>query len=289
MIEIRAQAENHSLLWQYPVKGVAEAPRSGKSFKFACKARQRFEEIVEVVPNGIGELTETEYFTHEVLFSSDHEQLLERSLQIVPLQTEIRPGGLSGQALRFRLIFEPLRPVETSVELLLKKSSGGRWRYSVMLEAGEPDVDDTIDIEAPLGRGASVSFRLHNQLPGFAPFRAYFTPDSPPEFTVFPTEGVLQSPADHVGDGDGGTPFLITYAPREYGKQLIGRLVIITTEMQWTYEIRGQHPKYVAPQGMEPKVDSRLPVEMASQLGSRTAKRNYVKENLQTVGKRHVS
>eukprot|EP01049_Picozoa_sp_SAG25_P000345 SAG25_NODE_11_length_28117_cov_24.264901_6_plen_2767_part_00 len=287
VIEIRAQAEQQALTWQFPIRGVAEAPRSGKSFKFVCKARQRFEQVLEVVPNGLGELTETEYFTHEVVYSSDHEQLLKRSLQIIPLQTEIQPGGeKTGQPLRFRLIFEPLRPVETGIELLLMKSSGGRWRYSVLLEAGEPEVDDVIEIEAPLGRGASVSFRLFNQLDGVAPFQAYFTPDSPPEFTVFPSTGVLESQADQSGEADGGTPFLITYAPREYGKQLIGRLVIVTTEMQWTYEVRGQNPKYVPPQAAEAKVDSRLPIEMASQLGSKTATRNYVKENLLSAGKR---
>jgi hypothetical protein len=241
---------------------------------------------MEVVPNGLGELHATEYFTHELLFPSDHEQLLDRSLQVVPLQTEIQPGGeKTGQPLRFRLLFEPLRPVETSIELLLMKASGGRWRYSILLEASEPEVDDVIEIEAPLGRGASVSFRLFNSLSGFAPFRAYFTPDSPPEFTVFPAEGVLEPPSE-TETGEGGTPFLISYAPKEYGKQLIGRLVILTTEMQWTYEVRGQHPKYVAPTDMEPKVDSRLPIEMASQLGSQGVRRNYVKENLLAAGKR---
>ena len=40
---------------------------------------------------------------------------------------EVAPGG-SG-VLKFKLVFEPLRPVETSVELLLSKVSGGRWRY----------------------------------------------------------------------------------------------------------------------------------------------------------------
>lgn len=288
VIEVRAAAEGHSLLWKFPVHGVAEAPRSGNAFKFACKARQRFEKTLELVPHGLGEVLETEYFTHEVVYSSDHEKLLKRSLQIVPLQTEIQPGDeKTGQPVRFRLIFEPLRPVEASIELLLMKSSGGRWRYSVALEAGEPEVDDVIEIEAPLGRAASVSFRLYNQLDGLAPFQAYFTPDSPPEFTINPSTGVLGSQADGETGSD-GTPFLITYTPREYGKQLVGRLVIITTEMQWTYEVRGQHPKYVAPQVTEARVDSYLPQEMASQLGSRTAARNYVQENMRTVGQRYL-
>ena len=114
-IEVRTQAEGHKLCWIFPVRGVAEAPRSGKSFKYACKARQQLDVVMEVVPNGLGELRETEYFTHEVLLPSDHEQLLERSLQIIPLQTEIQPGGeKTGQPLPFRLGFEPRRPVEAA-------------------------------------------------------------------------------------------------------------------------------------------------------------------------------
>jgi hypothetical protein len=97
---------------------------------------------------------------------------------------------------------------------------------------------------------------------GAAPFRAYFTPDSPTEFSIFPTEGALEP----EGEDGGGTPFLISYAPREYGKRLVGRLVILSDEMQWTYEVRGNHPHYTAPVAGEPKVDSRLSFEMASQL-----------------------
>jgi hypothetical protein len=118
------------------------------------------EEVLEVVPNNLGELAGVESFTHDVIYPPEHEALLRRCLTFVPLQTQIRPGGeLAAQPLRFKVLFEPLRPVETSVEFVLNKESGGRWRYTVLLEAEEPAVDDVIEIEAPLGRGASVSFR----------------------------------------------------------------------------------------------------------------------------------
>jgi hypothetical protein len=42
--------------------------------------------------------------------------------------------------------------------------------------------------------------------------------------------------------GKDGTNFIISFTPTEYGKAKVGRLVIVTDEMQWTYEIRGSHP-----------------------------------------------
>ena len=64
-----------------------------------------------------------------------------------------------------------------------------------------------------------------------APFTASFTPDSPCKFTVFPNEGVLEPP----GRGD-GTVFIVSFTPTEYGKTQVGKLVIQTEEMQWSYE-----------------------------------------------------
>ena len=114
----------------------------------------------------------------------------------------------------------------------------------------------------------------------YAEFTAHFTAESAAEFGVNPKQGMLEP------YGKDGTTFIVSFTPTEYGKAKIGKLVIQTEEMQWTYEVRGQHPKYVAPTDMEPKVDSRLPIEMASQLGSQGVRRNYVKENLLAAGKR---
>ena len=33
----------------------------------------------------------------------------------------------------------------------------------------------------------------------------------------------------------------------EYGKPMRGTLVILSDEMQWSYEVRGSHPHYVQP------------------------------------------
>ena len=73
----------------------------------------------------------------------------------------------------------------------------------MQLEATEPEVDDVIVIESNINRTSSVSFKLTNQFNSYAPFEAFFTPDSSHEFSVFPTTGTLE-PCVVVGRGGRG-------------------------------------------------------------------------------------
>ena len=134
--------------------------------------------------------------------------------------------------------FEPLRPFKTSVEFVVNKSSGGRWKFNVLFEASDPEIDDVVVIHSPLHKTSSVSFKLSNHLRSFANFTAFFTQDSANEFTVYPKSGQLEP------YGKDGTKFIVSFTPTEYGKAKMGRLVIQTEEMQWMYEIRGSHPHY---------------------------------------------
>jgi hypothetical protein len=118
------------------------------------------------------------------------------------------------------LRFEPLRPFKTQAEFIIYKSSGGRWKFNVIFEALDPEMDDTILIQSPLHKTSSVSFKLSNHLKSMAEFTAFFTPDSASEFMVYPKSGLLEP------YGKEGTNFIVSFTPTEYGKQKIGKLVI---------------------------------------------------------------
>ena len=92
----------------------------------------------------------------------------------------------------FTMRFEPLRPFKTSMEFIVYKSSGGRWKFNMVFEALDPEVDDVITIQSPLQKTSSVSFKLNNHLKAFAEFNAYFTADSAAEFIVYPKSGLLE-------------------------------------------------------------------------------------------------
>jgi len=146
----------------------------------------------------------------------------------------------------------------------------------VQLEADPPAVDDVIHVEAPIHRTATVAFPLNNNLPTPAPFEAFFTPDSAAEMSVFPTQGVL-APA-----GAEGTTFMVSFSPKEYGKPVVGTLVVRTKDMQWSYEVRGSPPKYTAPSA-RPRVTTQLAPDLRRTYEQRRrghGMRNIMRENI---------
>jgi hypothetical protein len=68
------------------------------------------------------------------------------------------------------------------------RTSGGRWKFRITLEALEPQEDDTIIISSPLNKTTSVSFKLTNKVKSYAHFYASFNPESDAEFSVMPKQ-----------------------------------------------------------------------------------------------------
>lgn len=100
----------------------------------------------------------------------DRLSYVQRSLTV----NMVTPGGKlasPSDPLEFDFVLEPLKPFEASVQLVLNKSTGGRWRYLMRVVASEPEPDDVIDIEATLHRTSSVSFGITNHFPQYAPFK----------------------------------------------------------------------------------------------------------------------
>lgn len=157
-----------------------------------------------------------------------------------------------------------------------KVTGGGRWRFLLQLEAGEPEVDDTIEIESPLNKPASVAFRLCNHTNAYAEFDAFFDAESAYEFSVSPTSGVLE-PAGSAQ----GTTFVVSYKPTEYGKTVQGKLIIQTEDVMWSYVVKGMHPKYSAPVVDKAKVSTRISKELQQQLmHTRSRKKNFIRTNI---------
>ena len=118
-----------------------------------------------------------------------------------------------------------------------------------------------------------VSFRLANAFDMDAPFTAYFSPESPAVFSVVPAAGVL----GRVGTD--GQLFTLAYSPLEYGKVVRGTLIVLTDEMQWSYDVRGAQPRYAAPRG-EAQVESTLDPRVSQRLGAPPAKKNFLRSNM---------
>lgn len=229
--------------WTYPLKGVGEGAVARNTIDISCQARSVLEDVFELKLAGI-EPGRTEKYVCEIDCDDDENKgFLRRALMVELVEDKLKSASTE-QRVTVKLRFEPLRPVATPADLVIHKASGGRWRFPLNIEVSEPKLDDIIKIEAMIHTTQSVSFNLANQFEIFSDFKAYMTPDSPPEFKVFPAGGLLEPMSSKDG-----TEFQVSFCPTEYGKQYVGKLLIVTEDMQWTYEVRGTHPRYVAPNG----------------------------------------
>ncbi|OWZ15434.1 hypothetical protein PHMEG_00010921 [Phytophthora megakarya] len=211
-IVIHGGDEYAELEWRYPLRGVAEAPLHPKLLAvLACQARDSVEKRVECELLAAADDMVLANETFTIAWEIDADRFgpmataiaIERALTVTPL-----PVPSNSRSLPYTIRFEPLRPYRGSVVLLVKKNSGGLWRFDVSLDAGDPPVDDVLSIESSLNQTSSVSFQLRNQFRQPAAFLAEFSAGSSSAFTVYPAEGELP-PYSSVD----GAVFVVSFTP----------------------------------------------------------------------------
>ncbi len=229
-----------------------------------------------------------------------------------PPQVEARNTTLSrpDQPLVFEVRFAPQRVFHTDVEFVVHKSTGGRWRFPMQLTSTEPELDGTITVEASMDCTAYVPIFLYSGTGEPASFTASFTSSTPLQFTVSPPQGVLPPRPAAQGGGSGSAPLFgttsipagpasgpdysvaplwLAYTCRDFGKVLKGRLFVQTPDGQFSFDVRGKVPDYVAPkpEQFEASVDHRLSPEMEAQLKLAHAKQrgDSVVQNIKAVKK----
>lgn len=225
---------SEDLEWVFPIRGVPEAAARCSVARIRCRARNRWEDVVDITLHSIspsddfgpldGEAAWSaeklqSMFSHELIIPDETSPMVKRVLSVSPVELkrveEVRTPRSSvllslnketvifvpfpplplffwvlyhlsiylshcfqGLLLRYRVSFEPLRPMDTSFEFIIYKNSGARWRYEIQLEATEPEIDDIIQIESTIQHTSSVSFMLTNQFPVRAAFKAVRFPSS---------------------------------------------------------------------------------------------------------------
>jgi len=233
---VHASYKEKPLDWIFPIIGVAVSRPLQRPILVSTRARQPFVRELQLPVPGLQANSVEEAFTYDLDVSEEDADQLARTLTLTPMQRT-----LSGTSLRMSLDWRPLRPIRTSCALIIRKSSGGRWRYELALEASDPEPDDVIHISASMNKTSTVSFRLANAFDSEADYQAFFTFESPSVFTVNPVIGVLPRA------GKQGVLFTVSYSPLEYGKPMCGTLIILSQDMQWSYDVRGTHPQYQSP------------------------------------------
>lgn len=95
--------------------------------------------------------------------------------------------------------------------------------------AGE-DIAGTIELKSLLGKIAIHEFKQKNEFMGYSDFRAAFTPDTPKDWTVVPSEGSINSTDD--------INFVVKLRPENPGTTE-GFLVIETEDFKKTWKVIG--------------------------------------------------
>lgn len=240
-VRVSGDYRGSPLVWTFPIRGIVNAPLQLRAVRIHAMAKTSTRHEVRLALSALAELAPGgEDFSYELVAPDQAmKAVVDRSLEIRPVNTRLL--AVDGE-LTFEAIFEPLRPFSTSVHLVVKRATGGRWPFEVQLDVEEPEPDDTIEIEANLHTTAKVTFKLTNaNSVDYAPFSAFFSTDSAHTLTVSPSHGLL-APV-----GSAGTQFDVSFAPVKYGMLQRGRLIIQTEDMMWSYEVHGTHPTFTVP------------------------------------------
>lgn len=282
LAELAVRVTKPRLTWTYVIQGVAEAPTDPTLHTFTVQAREALSTYYTLNLIGLGLHSDDKYggaLTCSLELPEQHEALVNRCFKLTLKESpDSAERPKKDHQLSLHVQFTPLKPFVAHCGLAITRNTGGRWRFDLKIEATEPDPDDTISIQSPLNKPASVAFRLCNHTTAYAEFNAFFDAESAYEFTVQPTSGVLEP------SGTNGTTFIVTYKPTEYGMPDVGKLIIETQDVYWSYVVRGTHPKYSAPVADKPKVATRLSKDVQLQLAQNTAnrrKKNFIRENIQ--------
>ena len=221
-VNLRSNIGGRSLLWCFPVGGIAEAgsPQVLEALRTPCKTSLLRD--VDIYLKGLrladlkaGDVVSTAEFSLELVVADKSKPLVARSFRAQPIELVTLPETHAAHGtdfiLRYRLLFEPLRTFSASIEMLLESKNRGRWRLELEVEGTEPEPDDVIALCAAVGSTDKVSFRLSNRFLGYSTFQAYFSVKSSPHFSVSPTAGVL------APYGSDGSTFVVSFAPATYG------------------------------------------------------------------------
>lgn len=190
-------SRDEQLSWRFPIIGTSLAPVSTGLIEIKCQARKVVEKIVPLNLDSIEfeNQSKPENFRLEVSSGVDPKnakdlwknELIDRCITAELVEdTLVYPN----KKLLLKVVFEPLRTIHAPINFLVYKKSGGCWKFNINLVATEPEIDDAITITGKLGVSTSVAFGLNNMLEGAAKFEAFFSVDSPPEYTVRPHKGV---------------------------------------------------------------------------------------------------
>lgn len=82
--------------------------------------------------------------------------------------------------------YKARKPGTIPLSIIISRNTGGIWKFNMIINVLEPEVDDTIHIYSKVNEIATVNFKFNNIDNESLPFSAFFTCDSDLEFSISP-------------------------------------------------------------------------------------------------------
>ncbi|KNC96854.1 uncharacterized protein SPPG_07686 [Spizellomyces punctatus DAOM BR117] len=235
------------LKWVFPVKGIPERTISLTPYTFETRTREAITKDIDLtlkdfIPIHAPSPMDFTYAFEETpnpLLAPTDKSLESDARESLNMRLEDVKMGEGETIVKFKAIYTPSRPFTHSLHLCLKHTpSSSFWRLPLRLISHPPSLDDTITIEGTLNKLSCVSFRITSKANRDRHFKAYFV-EQDKGFVVLPQAGVLV-PEERMGEKDNS--LVVGYRAREYGKTVVGVLVVECEDVSWTFEIRGITP-----------------------------------------------
>ncbi len=121
---------NEKIKWRYPIKGVTESYSNSSDFSLRTKCRVKVEqELVISLPGNQAINPEDTYSIELANIPKEYEKIFKNSSHKAVAFTPIKNNLENSQDnLVFKAAFHPLKPFKSTVELVVIKSTGGRWK-----------------------------------------------------------------------------------------------------------------------------------------------------------------
>jgi hypothetical protein len=183
-LQVRSSMGSRNLLWCFPLTGVTEVGGVQRWPRMVTQCKSSMIKEVTVHLTGLfgssivpGQSLKIEDFDIETVVDEDVRKSVKRAFRVQPVEIVAvdDAGPQVNYGIRCRVLFEPLKQLNTTVTVICSSRVRGQWRSTVQLESSAPDPDDVVELVATVGSEDYVQFRLSNRFLGFSQFQVRHT------------------------------------------------------------------------------------------------------------------
>ena len=118
---------NDKISWRFPIKVITESKNKAIEFSISAECRKKTEKEFEITLPGLKSPDAKEPYQMELLSVSKGDVDIVKKWFIIA--TEKSYIDIDTRKLKFFIKFTPQKPMKTTAEVLIKRESGGKWRY----------------------------------------------------------------------------------------------------------------------------------------------------------------